>query len=267
MFPGLILLLLEFMLSPGKRSLRAFLLIPVVSLALWGLPLGTARAGIFSSPVGKGIKAYEAKDFGEAKKQFIEAQIENPEDKRIYYNLGTAAYMNKEYEEAVNHFSKALDAKDAGLRHNARFNLGNTHYQMGHMDEAIKEYEAVLKEFPDDREVRITWTWPGRKNRKKNPREIRTKRNRIRTGTSQKIRRIKTLRTRNQGIKIRKGIPTTPRTGPRMKNRINRIKAKTRENRRPLLSRAGKTLNKIKVLNPRPMTVRRSSPRDPLTIC
>ena len=154
LFPGLILLLAEFMLAPGKRALRAFLLIPMLSLALWGFPLGTAQAGIFSSPVGKGIKAYEAKDYGEAKKQFIEAQIENPEDKRLYYNIGTAAYMNKEYEEAVGLFVKALDAKDAGLRHNARFNLGNTHFQMGHMDEAIKEYEAVLKEFPDDQEAK-----------------------------------------------------------------------------------------------------------------
>jgi Ca-activated chloride channel family protein len=154
LFPGLVLLLLESMLLPGKRSLSAILLIPVLSFALWGLPLETAQAGIFSSPVGKGIRAYEAKDYTEAQKQFIEAQIENPEDKRLYYNIGTAAYMNKEYEEAINHFSKALDAKDAGLRHNARFNLGNTHYQMGHMDEAIKEYEAVLKEFPDDREAK-----------------------------------------------------------------------------------------------------------------
>jgi Ca-activated chloride channel family protein len=62
--------------------------------------------------------------------------------------------MNKEYEEALGLFAKALDAEDAGLRHNARFNLGNTHFQMGNMDGAIKEYEAVLKEFPDDQEAR-----------------------------------------------------------------------------------------------------------------
>jgi Ca-activated chloride channel family protein len=152
LFPGLILLLAEAMLAPGRRSLSTILLIP--ALALWGLPPGTAKAGIFSSSVGKGITAYEAKDYTEAKKQFIEAQIENPDDKRLYYNIGTAAYMNKEYEEALGLFVRALDVKDPALRHNARFNLGNTHFQMGNMDEAIKEYEAVLKEFPDDREAR-----------------------------------------------------------------------------------------------------------------
>ncbi len=154
LFPSLILLLAEFMLPPGRRFLNATLIIPVLGLALWGLPPGTAQAGIFSSSVGKGITAYEAKDYTEAKKQFIEAQIENPDDKRLYYNIGTAAYMNKEYEEALGLFARALDAEDAGLRHNARFNLGNTHFQMGDMDGAIKEYEAVLKEFPDDREAR-----------------------------------------------------------------------------------------------------------------
>ena len=154
LFPGLILLLAESMLAPGRRSLNATLLIPVLGLALWGLSPGTAQAGIFSSSVGKGITAYEAKDYTEAKKQFIEAQIENPDDKRLYYNIGTAAYMNKEYEEAIGLFTKALDAEDAGLRHNTRFNLGNTHFQMGNMDGAIKEYEAVLNEFPDDQEAR-----------------------------------------------------------------------------------------------------------------
>ena len=154
LFPGLILLLAEAMLPPGKRAPKNFLLIFMVGFILSGFPLGTAQAGIFSSSVGKGITAYEAKDYTEAKKQFIEAQIENPDDKRLYYNIGTAAYMNKEYEEALGLFAKALDAKDAGLRHNARFNLGNTHFQMGNMDEAIKEYETVLKEFPDDQEAK-----------------------------------------------------------------------------------------------------------------
>ncbi len=154
LFPCLILLLLEFMLSPGKRALRSFLFISVLSLALANVSVGTAHAEIFSSSLGKGIKAFEAKQYEEAKKQFIDAQLQNPDDKRLYYNIGTAAYMNKEYGEALSHFSKALEAKDPALRHNARFNLGNTHFRMGNMDEAIKEYEAVLKEFPEDREAK-----------------------------------------------------------------------------------------------------------------
>ncbi len=154
LFPGLILLLVEFMLWPGRRVLKIVLLIPMASLILSGIPMGTAHAGIFSSSVGKGIKAYEAKQYEEAKKYFIDAQLENPDDKRLYYNIGTAAYMNKEYEEALGHFSKALDAKDVNLRHNARFNLADTHFRMGNMDEAIKEYEEILKEFPHDKEAK-----------------------------------------------------------------------------------------------------------------
>lgn len=149
LFPCLILLLVEFMLLPGKKSLRRFLFILIVSLVISGIPL-TAHAGIFSSSVGKGIKAFEAKQYEEAKKHFVDAQLQDPDDKRLYYNIGTAAYMNKEYEEALGHFSKALDAKDPVLRHNARFNLGNTHFRMGNMDDAVKEYEQVLKDFPDD---------------------------------------------------------------------------------------------------------------------
>jgi len=141
-------------LAPGKKALKSFLPVLITAFILSGIPLETAHAGIFSSNVKNGIKAYEAKQYEDAKKQFVDAQLENPDDKRLYYNIGTAAYMNKDYEEALGHFSKALDARDAGLRHNARFNLANTHFRMGNMDEAIKEYEEVLKEFPDDREAK-----------------------------------------------------------------------------------------------------------------
>ena len=154
LFPGLILFLIESLVGPGKRVLKSFLPVLMLSIIFSGLPLGAAHAGIFFSHVGKGIKAYEAKQYEEAKKQFIGAQLENPDDKRHYYNIGTAAYMNKEYEEALGHFSKVLDAKDVTLRHNALFNHANTQYRLGNMDEAIKEYEDILREFPDDREAK-----------------------------------------------------------------------------------------------------------------
>ncbi|OGR26670.1 MAG: hypothetical protein A2277_10675 [Desulfobacterales bacterium RIFOXYA12_FULL_46_15] len=154
LFPGLIILLAEFVLAPGKRTLNGFLPVLMVSIILSCIPLGTARAGMFFSPAGQGIKAYEGKQYEEARKHFIDAQLADPDDKRHYYNIGTAAYMNKEYEEALGHFSKALDAGDVTLRHNAMFNHAAAQYRLGNMDEAIKEYEEILKEFPDDLEAK-----------------------------------------------------------------------------------------------------------------
>ena len=83
LFPGLILLLAEFMPASGKRALKRVLSVLMTGFVLSGIPLGTAQAGIFFSSVGKGITAYEAKDYTEAKKQFIEAQIENPDRKSV----------------------------------------------------------------------------------------------------------------------------------------------------------------------------------------
>lgn len=154
LFPGLILLLAEFALAPGKRALRSFFPAMLVSLIISGLPLEEVHAGMFSSNAGQGIKAYEAKQYEEAKKHFIDARLADPDDKRHDYNIGTAAYMNKEYKEALGHFSKAMDAGDVTLRHNARFNHAGTQYRLGNMDEAIKEYEEILKEFPDDLEAK-----------------------------------------------------------------------------------------------------------------
>lgn len=152
-FPGLILLLMESLLLPGKMRRKNMVALWIMGALMLAMPVD-AHAGLFSSPVAEGIKAYAQKQYEAAKKYFIDAQLANPDDKRHDYNIGTAAYMNKEYEEALKHFSTASEAKDKALRHKARFNHANTQYRLGKLDEAINEYEDLIKEFPDDREAK-----------------------------------------------------------------------------------------------------------------
>jgi Ca-activated chloride channel homolog len=158
LFPGLFLLLLELVLSPGRSPGRRIqgmpLLIPFMILILLGASGTTARAEMVSSSVKQGITAFENQQYEVAKKHFIDAQLKQPDDERHYYNIGTAAYMNKEYGQALKNFSKALASKGPDLRHKAMFNIANTHFRMENMDEAIKGYESVLDEFPDDQKAK-----------------------------------------------------------------------------------------------------------------
>jgi Ca-activated chloride channel homolog len=153
LFPCVLLLLMEMML-PLRRKMKKVGLVLVVVLLGLGNQAPAGAVEIFSSHVKKGLSAYGAKSYEQAKTHFIDAQLESPDDPRLYYNIGAAAYMNKEYDQAEKNFVQAVESKDPKIRHNAMYNLANTRYRQGKLDQAIKDYEAILASFPDDKETR-----------------------------------------------------------------------------------------------------------------
>lgn len=154
LFPCLVLLLMEFMLSSKKKSYRWFVFVFAFSLSFFAAHDMPVYAKTVSSSVKQGIQAYDDQQYEQAKKHFIDAQLERPDNETLYYNIGAAAYMNNEYEQALKNFMQAAQSEDVNLRHDARYNLANTQYQMGNLDEAIKGYENILKEFPDDSDAK-----------------------------------------------------------------------------------------------------------------
>jgi len=154
LFPAVILLLIELVLSSKKRVNQALIFIFVFAASLSGVAGSfNAYAKTVTSSVKLGMTAFEEQNYEKAKKYFIEAQLEDPENCRLYYNIGAAAYMNKEYDQAMANFKQALESEDKNLHHDAKYNLANTHYRLGNLDDAIKTYETILKEFPDDKQA------------------------------------------------------------------------------------------------------------------
>ncbi len=148
LFPAMILLLIEFFIRAVRpRSTGLFLFFAVFCLLAHPQP-GEARS--VSKSVKDGIKAYQENQYEKAEKHFIDAQLEDPDDDRLYYNIGTTAYQTKDYEQAKKNFGRAAKSKDPALRHKAEYNLANTAYQLGDLDGSISGYEKLLKEFPDD---------------------------------------------------------------------------------------------------------------------
>ena len=154
LFPALILLLIELFLSTTKRTKpRKNLLsitVFVFALTVCWFNNSIVEAKTVSSSVKSGISAFDEQNYNQAKKHFIDAQLEDPENSKLYYNIGAAAYMNKEYDQAKTNFKHALESDDKNLRHDARYNLANTQYRLGNLEDAIKEYENILREFPED---------------------------------------------------------------------------------------------------------------------
>ena len=156
LLPGILLLLAELFMGrrPGKKKIAGGTAGCVaLGLCLLGTA-GPARADLFKNPVKQGMAAYERGDFQKAKKLFIDAQLDNPDDPRLYYNIGAAAYAAGDYALARDNFSQALASGDKALRQDALYNLANTRYKMGDLNGAAADYKRLLEAFPEDTQAK-----------------------------------------------------------------------------------------------------------------
>lgn len=78
--------------------------------------------------------------------------VDFPDQPDVIYDNGVAAYRLKDYEKAQTYFQEAAKKPTAslGLRKCAHFNLGNTAVALKKFDDAIKQYEEVLRIDPND---------------------------------------------------------------------------------------------------------------------
>ena len=78
--------------------------------------------------------------------------VDNPDRYDLLYDLGVASFKQKEFEQARAYFQKVVEGDHAfsDLKRKARFNLANTFVELKKLDNAIAQYKAIVKNFPDD---------------------------------------------------------------------------------------------------------------------
>ncbi len=142
----------------SERVMLTVLLIAGATAAL--AQTGTPPVPDDASPpervrAGDPYEAYEAGLYEQALSGFVDLQVERPEDPEVALNLGSVHYQMRNYEEADRAFFGATLSTDESLRGEALYNLGNSAFRQGRLEEAVELFKAALEIDPDDEDAKF----------------------------------------------------------------------------------------------------------------
>lgn len=99
--------------------------------------------------------AYEGGAYEQALQGFVDQQVEHPENPEVALNLGSVHYQMNNFEEADRAFSQAALSADDSVRAQALYNLGNSAFKQGRLQEAVELFKAALVLDPDDEDSKF----------------------------------------------------------------------------------------------------------------
>lgn len=169
---AIVLLALEMFLPDRKRVQRTEAAVgasanealrkavAILLLGLWAFPAFAAP-----SP-GTAQRKYEAGKFKEAEREYQRLIERKPNDSRLQYNAGTAAYQAKDFSQATNYFGSSLLSPDLDLQQRSYYNLGNSLFRLGEeqaeppqkmaaWEQSLKHYERALNLNTNDADAKF----------------------------------------------------------------------------------------------------------------
>ena len=165
---AILLLIVEILLPERKRepgvvpaSGQAASFSAIKAAAALLLVLAMVMPGTVSASPSSALREYNAGKYDDALKEYERLLKKNADDPRLHFNAGTAAYRNRQYDEAAREFQKALGAVDLKLQAPAYYNHGNAMFRLGEQvqdpnkrteawQQALQDYDLSKKLNPQD---------------------------------------------------------------------------------------------------------------------
>jgi Ca-activated chloride channel family protein len=112
----------------------------------------------------KAQRFYKSGEYQKALSEYQELLARKPDDQRLHYNAGTAAYRANKFDQALKEFQVSASSSDIDLQQQSFYNLGNAEYRLGESspntqerialwEQAVQHYEAALRIRPTDKEA------------------------------------------------------------------------------------------------------------------
>jgi len=216
----------ELFLSSKKAKTNVLVVLCMVFTCV----LPAQAAGVYKS-MQAGLEAYKNGEYETALKNFIDAQLEEPDRPEIYYNIGNAYYKLGNYEEAAKNYSQVFISKDNKIKSKALYNAGNSNFRMNQFKEAVSHYEDALKINPDDMEAKknLEFTRKIMEKKKKQPYKTRDKGKKEKGGEKQQEENRKnnqSKKDREKADKSKTGSSEKERTPSEYGKELGKEKAK-----------------------------------------
>jgi Ca-activated chloride channel family protein len=118
-----------------------------------------------AASASKALKEYGSGKYERALHQYQDLLRTKPDEPRLNFNAGDAAFQAGMYDRAMKHFNSSLATEDLQLQERAFYNLGNTHYRLGDeendpskkkasWEQSVNSYESALKLNPNDSDAK-----------------------------------------------------------------------------------------------------------------
>lgn len=154
LFLAFLFLLLEMVLRQTLKN-RTPSAKTQAALALMFLIL---HSGFLDTPRSLNNKAetqYQEKKYQSAAENYRQAEVKNPKDPVIRYNLGTTLYQTKDYVQAARELEASMaNTKDPAVLAPALYNYGNVQYRLGNFEKAVDSYKKALELNPKDQDAK-----------------------------------------------------------------------------------------------------------------
>ena len=201
------------MVELARRWFRPFGM-AMVFLTLFAANVALGRPA--PSEARAGEEAYSKGDYQAAIQHLLNAQVEDPSNAQLRYDLANAYYKAGQYDEAEKLYGGGAQSGNKEFREKELYNLGNTAYRAGKTDEAIQRYEEALKLDPNDQDAQYNLEF--------------VKQQKSSSNNSSSSRKNRKRKTESRNSRVRASSRSSPsRTTSR---RINKLKANLRRARR-----------------------------------
>jgi Ca-activated chloride channel homolog len=102
----------------------------------------------------KGNQFFIQGRYADAEKEYLDAQVNNPGNSTILYNLGNSLIKQKKYDQAIQALNQAIAKGDTTAKENSWYNAGNALFDMGKFKDSAGAFIQALKLNPADKDAK-----------------------------------------------------------------------------------------------------------------
>ncbi|MFH0800427.1 MAG: VWA domain-containing protein [Pseudomonadota bacterium] len=153
LFAALAMLMAEALMS-AKKGRRRWPKLPWVAMIALLFISGEAMAFGVTGKAREGERFYNEGKYAEALESFLSAQVDDPNDLRLSYNIANSCYKLGKFDEAAKMYSGMSEKLKGALKERSVYNLGNSFFKGLKLEDAVKSYEDALKLDPKDADAK-----------------------------------------------------------------------------------------------------------------